>query len=59
MLDEGVGDHLPPARRDEYLRHCAMRRLGRLDEAAAVIAFLASERNSYMNGATVVVDGGV
>ncbi|MBK9035410.1 MAG: SDR family oxidoreductase [Myxococcales bacterium] len=59
VLDEGVSDHLPPARRDEYLRHCAMRRLGRLDEAAAVIAFLASERNSYMNGATVVVDGGV
>ena len=59
VLDEGVSDHLPPARREEYLRHCALRRLGRLDEAAEVVAFLASERNSYMNGATVVVDGGV
>ena len=59
VLDEGVSDHLPPNRRDEYLRHCALRRLGRLDEAAEVVAFLASERNSYMNGATVVVDGGV
>jgi 3-oxoacyl-[acyl-carrier protein] reductase len=59
ILDEGVSDHLPPARREEYLRHCALRRVGRLDEAAAVIAFLASERNSYMNGATVVLDGGV
>jgi NAD(P)-dependent dehydrogenase (short-subunit alcohol dehydrogenase family) len=59
VLDEGVSDHLPTARREEYLRHCALRRVGRLDEAAAVIAFLASERTSYMNGATVVVDGGV
>ena len=59
ILDEGVSDHLPPARRDEYLRHCALRRTGTLAEAAEVIAFVASERNSYMNGATVVVDGAV
>jgi NAD(P)-dependent dehydrogenase (short-subunit alcohol dehydrogenase family) len=59
ILDEGVSDHLPPARRDEYLRHCALRRIGTLVEAAEVIAFVASERNSYMNGATVVVDGAV
>ena len=59
VLDTGVSDHLPPARRDEYLRHCALRRVGRLDEVADVVAFLASERNSYMNGATVILDGGV
>ena len=59
VLDEGVSDHLPPARREEYLRHCAMRRLGRLDEAAAVVAVLASDRASYLNGSTIVVDGGV
>ena len=59
VLDEGVSDHLPPARREEYLRHCAMRRLGRLDEAASVVAFLASDRASYLNGSTIVVDGGV
>ncbi|HEU0030000.1 MAG TPA: SDR family NAD(P)-dependent oxidoreductase [Kofleriaceae bacterium] len=59
ILDEGVSDHLPPARKEEYLRHCALRRVGQLDEAATVIAFVASERNSYMNGATIVVDGAV
>ena len=59
ILDEGVSDHLPPARREEYLRHCALRRVGRLEEAAEVIAFIASERASYTNGATVVVDGAV
>ena len=59
ILDEGVSDHLPPARREEYLRHCALRRVGRLDEAADMIAFLASDRASYTNGATLVVDGAV
>ena len=59
ILDEGVSEHLPPARREEYLRHCALRRTGSLDEAAEVVAFLASAKSSYMNGATVVVDGAV
>jgi 3-oxoacyl-[acyl-carrier protein] reductase len=59
ILDEGVSDHLPPARKEEYLRHCALRRVGKLGEAADMIAFLASERASYTNGATLVVDGAV
>jgi len=45
--------------KEEYLRHCALRRVGTLTEAAEVIAFVASDRSSYMNGATVVVDGAV
>ena len=59
ILDEGVADNLPPARKEEYLRHCALRRVGTLDEAAEVVAFLASDRASYLNGATIVIDGAV
>ncbi|MBA3458912.1 MAG: SDR family NAD(P)-dependent oxidoreductase [Deltaproteobacteria bacterium] len=59
ILDEGVSDHLPPGRKEEYLRHCAARRVGKLSEAADMIAFIASERASYTNGATLVVDGAV
>jgi 3-oxoacyl-[acyl-carrier protein] reductase len=59
ILEEGVSDHLPPARKEEYVRHCALRRTGTCAEAANVIAFVASEKSSYMNGATVVVDGAV
>jgi NAD(P)-dependent dehydrogenase (short-subunit alcohol dehydrogenase family) len=59
VLETGVSHNLPKARMDEYVRHCALGRIGTVAEVAEVAAFLVSERNSYMNGATIVVDGGV
>jgi 3-oxoacyl-[acyl-carrier protein] reductase len=59
ILEGGVSGNLPPAKLAEYLRHCALGRVGTMAEVAEVAAFLVSERNSYMNGATVVLDGGV
>lgn len=59
ILDEGVAQHVPPHRLEEYLQHCAIGRPGTVEEVAEVAAFLVSDRNSYMNGATIVVDGAV
>jgi 3-oxoacyl-[acyl-carrier protein] reductase len=59
ILEDGVAENLPKARRDEYLRHCALGRTGSFAEVAEVAAFMVSDRNSYMNGATVVLDGAV
>ena len=59
LLDEGVSRNLPEHRLREYLKHVALRRRGTLEEVARFAAFLVSDRNSYMNGATVVMDGGL
>lgn len=53
MLRGGAGDV-----KDWMDIHCPMKRLGQADEIAQVIAFLASDAASYVNGATVPVDGG-
>jgi 3-oxoacyl-[acyl-carrier protein] reductase len=43
----------------ELARAIPARRAGTPEEVAAVVAFLASEEASYVNGATVIVDGGL
>lgn len=59
ILEEGVSANLPAPRLEEYLRNCALGRVGTFAEVAEVVAFVASDRNAYMNGATVVLDGAV
>ena len=59
ILEDGVAENLPVARRDEYIRHCSLGRTGSFAEVAEVAAFLVSDRNSYMNGSTIVLDGAV
>ncbi|APV50701.1 hypothetical protein BWI17_14015 [Betaproteobacteria bacterium GR16-43] len=59
LLEDGVGQSLPEHRLEEYVRHTALGRVGTLAEVAAFAAFLVSARNSYMNGETILMDGGL
>lgn len=44
--------------RQEYLRDIPIGRFAQPHEIAALVAFLASERNSYISGTTISIDGG-
>jgi 3-oxoacyl-[acyl-carrier protein] reductase len=59
LLEDGLGRNLPDHRLKDYIEHCALGRVGTFDEVGELCAFLASDRASYMTGATVVADGGV
>jgi 3-oxoacyl-[acyl-carrier protein] reductase len=45
--------------RNARVRDIPLHRLGRAEEVASVVVFLASEHSSYMTGTCVTVDGGV
>ena len=59
LLEDGVGRNLPEHRFADYLKHCALGRVGTFDEVARLAAFLVSGVNGYMSGETVIADGGV
>jgi NAD(P)-dependent dehydrogenase (short-subunit alcohol dehydrogenase family) len=59
VLDDGVSDNISKKKLADYVAHCALGRVGGVTEVAEVAAFLVSERNSYMSGATIVIDGAV
>ena len=59
LLEGGVGQFMPEHRIVEYLDHCALGRLGTMDEVAEFAAFLVSDDASYMSGCTILMDGGI
>jgi NAD(P)-dependent dehydrogenase (short-subunit alcohol dehydrogenase family) len=59
LLEDGVGRNLPDHRLADYLAHCALGRVGTLEEVARLAAFLVSDGASYMTGETIVMDGGL
>ena len=43
---------------DEYLNKVSLKRIAKTSEIANVIAFLASDKSSYINGQLITIDGG-
>jgi 3-oxoacyl-[acyl-carrier protein] reductase len=50
---------LTPEARDTLSKQIPLERLGKPDDIAGVVAFLASDHSSYITGQVIVVDGGM
>ncbi|MEQ1877870.1 MAG: SDR family NAD(P)-dependent oxidoreductase [Bdellovibrionia bacterium] len=59
LLEEGVARNLPEDKLDAYIAQVALKRCGTFEEISSFASFMVSDKNSYMNGATVVMDGGL
>lgn len=59
FIDTGMVDRLDPKQLKGYLDSIPLRRIGSPEEVADVVAFLAGPGGSYINGHTLVVDGGL
>lgn len=59
LLNGGLGLQAPQSRRDEYIAHCPLGRMGSLEETAAFATWLVSDENSFMSGAKLSFDGGL
>ncbi len=58
LLDDGVSRNVPSKHIEEFCRYCLAGRPGKSAEVAEVVAFLASDRASYVNAQEISVNGG-
>lgn len=58
IFEGGLRSTIPEHHQQRYIDACALGRIGQPGECGELAAWLASPRNTYLNGAVIVLDGG-
>jgi 3-oxoacyl-[acyl-carrier protein] reductase len=59
FIETEMLDAIPEEKKEEYLEHIPMHRLGTAEDVANIVSALASDAFSYVTGQVVVLDGGL
>ena len=59
FIDTDMTRGLPDLIKEEMLKRIPMKRLGKVEDVAALVAFLASDSANYITGETIHVNGGM
>lgn len=59
FIETTMTDAIPEAYREKYLKMIPAQRMGKAEEVAETIAFLLSDKASYINGSNIAINGGL
>lgn len=59
FIETEMTDQVPESHRQEYLKAIPANRFGNVNEVAEVVAFLLSDKASYINGTNIKINGGI
>lgn len=59
FIETEMLDNIPEEKKEEYLSHIPMHKLGSTDDVANLVCALASDELSYITGQTIILDGGL
>jgi len=59
FIQTDMTDSIPEAIKDKYLNMIPAKRFGKVDDVAETIAFLVSDKASYINGTNIHINGGL